>query len=198
MTNPKEMKIHTSLTSHTDASLARPNDNTYWVQANRLLAGEYPGVRNEKESIQKLLRFLDLGVNAFLDLTEAHELLHYEMPLRTMAAKAGIDCVYRRMPIRDADVPHKPQLMKDILLQINTWIAENRNVYVHCWGGVGRTGTVVGCHLVQNGYSGAEARQRIKQLWTQMSADKQRRRPQSPETPAQHRYILDWNRVIEE
>ena len=28
---------------------------------------------------------------------------------------------------------------------------DGRKVYVHCWGGVGRTGTVVGCYLVRQG-----------------------------------------------
>ena len=30
-------------------------------------------------------------------------------------------------------------------------------VYVHCWGGIGRTGTVVGCWLVRHGMTGDEA-----------------------------------------
>ncbi len=29
----------------------------------------------------------------------------------------------------------------------------NGAVYVHCWGGVGRTGTVVGCWLLRHGYA---------------------------------------------
>ncbi|MBA3406233.1 MAG: dual specificity protein phosphatase family protein [Gemmatimonadaceae bacterium] len=31
------------------------------------------------------------------------------------------------------------------------------SIYVHCWGGVGRTGTVVGCYIVRHGRTGDDA-----------------------------------------
>lgn len=34
-------------------------------------------------------------------------------------------------------------------------LAAGQTVYVHCYGGIGRTGTVVGCWLVRHGLSGA-------------------------------------------
>ncbi|MFV0318599.1 MAG: protein-tyrosine phosphatase family protein, partial [Microthrixaceae bacterium] len=37
-------------------------------------------------------------------------------------------------------------------------------VYIHCWGGIGRTGTVVGCLLVDDGLSAHEALAHIDQL----------------------------------
>ena len=32
-----------------------------------------------------------------------------------------------------------------------------RKIYLHCWGGIGRTGTTVGCYLVRSGKTGEEA-----------------------------------------
>ncbi|MEO8827751.1 MAG: protein-tyrosine phosphatase family protein, partial [Lapillicoccus sp.] len=37
-------------------------------------------------------------------------------------------------------------------------------VYVHCWGGRGRTGTVVGCLLVDDGLSFDEVIDRLAEL----------------------------------
>ena len=35
---------------------------------------------------------------------------------------------------------------------IDDQLENGGNVYVHCWGGKGRTGTVVGCWLIRHGY----------------------------------------------
>ena len=175
-------------------NLPSPIHNSYWVTPHSLMAGEYPGNRNPESTRHKLGHFLDRGLNAFLDLTEAHELQPYEDTLHTLAQAKGVACTYRRMPIRDVDVPQQPAQMRAILDQIGQWRQEGRTVYVHCWGGVGRTGTVIGCHLVQTGMTGEAALEHLATLWTFMSEDKQRRKPHTPETPAQRAYILNWTR----
>jgi hypothetical protein len=52
----------------------RPDPNTYWVVAGKLLAGEYPGARDPEEARRRLRRFLAAGVRHFIDLTEVDEL----------------------------------------------------------------------------------------------------------------------------
>lgn len=171
--------------------------NCYWAQPHNLLAGEYPADRNPKRIPPKLARYLDCGITAFLDLTEAHEDLRpYDGVLQPLAAARGVDCAYRRMPIVDVSTPRSPSHMRDILAQLDSWMGENRRVYVHCWGGVGRTGTVIGCWLVERGMTGAQALQHLQQLWiTNMSAEKLAKSPQSPETHAQRNYVADWPEV---
>lgn len=167
--------------------------NSYWLQPESLLAGEYPGAPDQAAARRKLGDFLDRGFTAFLDLTVDRELSPYEPLLAELAQARGIDCEYQRLPIRDVDVPADPRQMRDILSQIQRWQRQQRKVYFHCWGGVGRTGTVAGCYLVQHGYSGEAALEQLKQLWTQMSEDKQRRKPHTPETQAQRDYVLNWD-----
>ena len=169
--------------------------NSYWLHPPYLLAGEYPGAPDPAAARRKLEDFLDRGFTAFLDLTVANELSPYEPLLAELAQARGIDCEYQRLPIRDVDVPADPRQMRDILSQIQRWQRQQRKVYFHCWGGVGRTGTVAGCYLVQHGYSGEAALEQLKQLWTQMSEDKQRRKPHTPETQAQRDYVLSWDSV---
>ena len=41
-------------------------------------------------------------------------------------------------------------------------------VYVHCWGGIGRTGTTVGCWFVRHGRTGDQALAEIAERWQWM------------------------------
>jgi protein-tyrosine phosphatase len=132
-------------------------------------------------------------VTFFLDLTEAHELDPYAVLLHEEAAAAGKTVEYRRMPIRDVSVPKTRQEMVDILDAIDTAMASGQLVYVHCWGGVGRTGTVVGCYLVRHGSSGPQALRELARLWQAM--EKSQVRLQSPETAEQVRFVGHWCEV---
>ena len=79
--------------------------------------------------------------------------------------------------------------MVAILDAIDHALAEGRNVYVHCWGGVGRTGTVVGCWLVRHGRTGDEALDQVADWWQSMEKADRRR---SPETREQRTYVREW------
>jgi protein-tyrosine phosphatase len=56
---------------------------------------------------------------------------------------AGIE-VYHS-PIKDYGLPSQGQ-MDSISDYLNTCLAKNKNVLVHCMGGFGRSGTVMGCY----------------------------------------------------
>ncbi len=64
-------------------------------------------------------------------------------------------------------------------------------VYVHCWAGIGRTGTVVGCLLREQGLTADEALGVIAAKWRSM--EKRARHPTSPEWPGQFEFIERWN-----
>jgi hypothetical protein len=165
----------------------RPIPDSYWVQPGLLLAGEYPGSKSDEEARSKLRRLLDAGVTFFLDLTEAGEyrLRPYAPLLQEDEVLLGRSVVYRRMPIPDRGVPSR-EGMEAILDVIDAALREGHTVYVHCWGGIGRTGTVVGCYLVRQGWSGPAALNEIARLRAG-TPDGYRR---SPETEEQERMIL--------
>ncbi|WP_419538736.1 protein-tyrosine phosphatase family protein [Mycolicibacterium fortuitum] len=51
-----------------------------------------------------------------------------------------------------------------ILARIHSELDAGRNVYVHCWGGKGRTSTVIGCLLAESGLSYDDVIARIAEL----------------------------------
>jgi hypothetical protein len=163
--------------------------DSYWVCPGRLLAGEYPRTKDDEESRSKLRRLLEAGVTFFLDLTEEgeYDLKSYAPLLREEAAALGHPVEHWRMSIRDGGTP-MPEEMTRILDAIDGALAAGHTVYVHCFGGIGRTGTVMGCYLVRHGMSGQEALDKIARL-RRGTPDGWKR---SPETGAQRQMVLDW------
>lgn len=182
--------------SETDSPRAsapqRPIPNCYRVPGSRILAGEYPGDRDPTRAVKKISALLDASVEGFIDLTEEGELDAYESLLRDEAEIREISVSYIRLPIRDLRVPTLGEMSR---LQRVLADAEKlgKTVYVHCWGGVGRTGTVIGCHLIERGHSPDEALELVQRLFQEMSPDKLEKHPDgSPETSAQREFVRRW------
>ena len=164
--------------------------NAYWVVPGRFAAGEYPGAKNREDAADKLRALLRAGVDHFVDLTEPHELVPYSEIAEEEATRLGRSVRHERRSIPDVSVPSSPSTMVGTLDTIDAALDEGKTVYVHCWGGVGRTGTVVGCWLVRHGMTGDEALAQVAEWW--LGVEKAHRRPESPETPEQCAYVRDW------
>jgi hypothetical protein len=178
----------------TKATAPAPIPDSYWVRAGhlagrQLLAGEYPGSRDPGQAREKLGRIVDAGVTLFLDLTEEGEygLAPYAPLLEEVAGAQGREVAYQRMPIEDMSTP-EPEEMVRILDTLDGALAEGQVVYVHCYGGIGRTGTVVGCYLARHGLGGAEALREVQHL-RQGTPDGWKT---SPETREQREMVWNW------
>ena len=167
----------------------RPIADSYWVVPGRLLAGEYPGAWQKADARAKLGRLLDAGVTDFINLTEAGEygLKPYAYLLPAEAARRGTIVAHHRRQIPDMGTPTADE-MESILETIDELLAAGKTVYVHCYGGIGRTGTVVGCYLARHGMAGAEVLEQIAR-WREGTPDGWKR---SPETEEQRRMVLNW------
>jgi hypothetical protein len=173
------------------ATPPRPHPNCYWVEPGRLLAGEYPGASDEPGARRKLGALLEAGLTYFLDLTDpADPLLPYAPLLQAEAGARGLSAAYARLSIPDMGVPAKPAQMRRILEALDQARAAGRNAYVHCWGGIGRTGTVVGCYLVRHGLTGEAALSQLAAWWR--TVPKSRLYPRSPQTDEQVAYVRGW------
>jgi protein-tyrosine phosphatase len=162
-----------------------PIRDSYRVAAG-LLAGGYPGAAEADEAdeagrrVRALVRY---GATAFVDLT------HPADPLESYAR--FLDAGVRRVahPIVDlgtTTIPHMTRILDDIDEEIDG----GATVYVHCWGGVGRTGTVVGCWLMRHGLDDGDPIRRIAELRRAASAAP----APSPQTSAQRAMVGAWKR----
>ena len=170
-------------------STNRPISESYWVEPGRLLAGEYPGSQNEEQARKRIDAFFAAGFNTFIDLTEPNELSPYVNILNELSQVHHTDIKYQRFPIRDAGIPSREQMIS-ILDMIDAELQAGRNMYLHCWGGIGRTGTTVGCYLVRGGKTGEEALSQLAEWWK--SVPKSFYRSRSPETYEQMEFIRNW------
>ncbi|MBS0260650.1 MAG: dual specificity protein phosphatase family protein [Planctomycetes bacterium] len=172
-----------------------PFDRSYWVVPGRLLAGFYPSSAHPHEATEKLHRLLAVGVQHVVNLTEPIEknwngqpLTDYAPELEALAAQQRRPITCCRLPIPDAHVPTL-EFMQTILNRIDQAIGNRQTVYVHCWGGRGRTALVVGCFLVRHGMAtGDNVLQMIRYLRrTDAKAD-----AEAPETHVQKEFVRRW------
>jgi rhodanese/phosphatase family protein len=158
-----------------------PIADCYWVEHGLLLAGEYPGAVDPERAGARLQRFETAGIKLFVDLTQPFEFTPYAHLLDVAR--------HERRPIPDFGTTSTAAYRATLDL-IDRSLEARAPVYVHCLGGRGRTGTVVGCWLVRHGCDAPDAVGRISEL--------RGRLPDawapSPETPEQREVVEGWRR----
>jgi len=175
-----------------------PFPRSWWVRRPVLLAGCYPGSLDTVEARAKLHALVDAGIRTVVSLQPADEtnadgapFAPYEPLLQRLAAAEGVVVSCTQHPIQDCGVPSTAE-MTAILDAMDVSISDRRPVYVHCWGGHGRTGTVVGCWLVRHGCSGTEA---LAKLATLRRHDSYLTENPAPQTEDQRQLVRDWPRL---
>jgi len=179
--------------------------NSYWVIPGEIMAGPFPGAEDEFMYKLRVRALFDAGIRAFINLQQPGEMAlsckNYKEDYSTIFEKflemEKIEPVdggsMRRYPIPDKDVP-KVEFMKKILDDIDMLRSKNIPLYIHCWGGIGRTGTVVGCWLIRHGL--AQKVNVIDEIFNlrKIYLTKLCLAYPSPETDSQERFILEWEK----
>ncbi len=173
-----------------------PFTKTWWIVENQLLGGPYPGAVDPHEQERILTALLDLGIQTFISLQQENETERgttrfpdYRPTLHRLAKERGLEASFRRFPIRDQSA-----VAIDTLVSVLDYIDEQRKaghkIYVHCWGGNGRTGTVAGCWLVRHGRS-------AEQAFQEMSHSRSGRgfRFSAPENDRQRELVKSWHKL---
>lgn len=162
-----------------------PRYNSYWVIPDQFMAGEYPGHRFDESKTEKRLdALLEAGITTYIDLTMPDERIPYEPILVERASYYQVEAKYHRFSIGDFGIP-SPNEMRVILDAIHQSIANGSKPYIHCWAGMGRTGTAVGCYFVENGLNGLEALLKVDRLCYYAP---------SPQTGGQKDFVRNWSK----
>lgn len=183
---PELLDIHDRF----EAFVSRPLYQSYYLGGN-LFAGEYPGDKYGVKAECKLQQMIHFGVRHFVDLTEEGELNPYAQLLPP-------DCTYTRFPIPDVSAPRSIDQACDVVNKIKELSKRDDGyVYLHCWGGVGRTGTIVACYLAEkeNEPTFDDVMKNLRSHFSEMPKSSHR---VTPETKEQESFIKKYVEGIPE
>ena len=145
----------------------KPTGYSYRVDKN-VWAGEYPVWEWEQGArIRQLKLFTDFGINYFLDLTENGEMPPYALFLVNSIGRYTF-------PIPNGCVLNKP----------------GTKLYIHCVGGVGRTGTIVACYYIY--FMGMSADDALAEMRRRFATHGRSAWMSAPETEAQVNFIGEF------
>jgi ADP-ribosylglycohydrolase len=167
-----------------------PLPRSYWVLPGKLLAGGYPGRgrggspagTEPGDSLPgaALNVLVGAGVDAFLDLTSPGE----DLGVPPYAVPPGSAFVRRGAPLEDMSADDRA--VGRAVAELESLLAAGKTVYMHCVGGLGRTGTIVGSYLVGKGLvAPGEAVSLLKAL----RAGTDKPEADSPQTEEQRRLV---------
>lgn len=150
------------------------------LPGKRGMSSRYPGRVYRRDLDEDVVALLAAGVRRLILLVEDSELRLWSDPqIVQRAAVQGLKIL--RHPIPDGHPPTSANEMVAILDEVRTGRGLG-DVAVACMGGVGRTGTVAACALVDAGMTPEAAIGTVRAV----------RHPQAVETMAQEQFVRDY------
>ena len=173
-----------------------PTIRSYWIIEGKFLAGAYPGSPDQAKHRQRIEELWQAGIRTFINLVEKDEtnnsgksFRRYDSILRDLTREANDQAAHLRFPVLDLSIPTVDG-MRSILDAVDLSLQADRPVYLHCFGGVGRTGTAVCCWLLRHG--AAQPHNVVKLLYDLRQADHETRDRKAPETNEQIAFVEEW------
>jgi protein-tyrosine phosphatase len=125
------------------------------------------------------------GIDAIVSLLTADEEVELGLESEKQLSKsAGI--LHASFPVPDRSVPRDYGESVRLIREIEGWLAEGKNVALHCRQGIGRSGVLAACLLVSAGLQPDSAFARLREA----------RGCTVPETEEQREWVMQFSREI--
>lgn len=113
-----------------------------------LWCGSMPGYSSgqEREEIQNLK---DKGVEAVVCLMRDAEIARKSPGLLNLYKEAELEVI--KYGIEDFSVPNDREGLRNLVEDMLSRLARGQKIFMHCYAGIGRTGTVLACLLKRAG-----------------------------------------------
>ena len=145
--------------------------NFSWV-----IQDEIAGMARPVSVVSDLEFLKDNGIEAIVSLTE--------LPLhKTLIEEFGFE--YKHIPVADLTSPTQEQI-EEFVTFVNNLMSSKKKIVVHCDAGIGRTGTMLACYLVNKGRSAKNAITEVR-----------KKRPGSIETMGQEETIEKYEEKVQ-
>ena len=154
--------------------------------SGNVLAGEHPLFGIYKSSIRGNIPALwEFGITVFLDLTQSYEVPEYASFLPSDVQRISF-------PIRNCDVPSSVESVMDLFRRLEQLMHEQprAKLYIHCHGGVGRTGIIVACYYIYFEHLSFE--EALDKMGRQYAQAPRSKFMNAPETKRQIEYVKEF------
>jgi len=154
-----------NLNDHIDEKeYAGPTNESNWVVKGKLIVGAYPGYVNDVENEETLTKILNCGVSIFVCLQEEYDnnisdenwknliglrpyfkdvekmIYNKEQYPKLTSCVTKVSLIHEK--IKDCDIIDDTVTLS-LAKKLVKAIYDGEIIYLHCWGGHGRTGVIV-------------------------------------------------------
>ncbi|TXH79412.1 MAG: hypothetical protein E6Q85_00115 [Thiothrix sp.] len=123
--------------------------------------------------------YMDLGVHTIICLLEKTEMIVRGLALEAYLCDQ-LNLEFKHFPIVDRSIPNDLEHFHRFIESLYAELQQGRNLAIHCYAGIGRTGVVAGSLLIRDGCTPQDA----IELMTRV------RGYEMPQTPSQYNFLL--------